>query len=160
MTLHWFTISALDPAAGQEALNQHLTTSRVAHVEKEFVADGANSYWSVCLSNVDGTAPLNRAADGHRRGSSKSIDYREVLAPDEFGLYDRLRTLRKGIAEAEGLPPYAVFTNEQLAAMVRNRASTAAALAAIDGIGEARVRRYAAGLLPLLAVPAVVAICA
>ena len=120
MTLHWFTISALDPAAGQEALNHHLMTTRASHVEKEFVADGANSCWSVCVSTVDGMAPSAKAGDNARRG--KSIDYREVLAPDEFGLYDRLRTLRKGIAEAEGLPPYAMFTNQQLAAMVRRRA--------------------------------------
>ena len=50
--------------------------------------------------------------------------------------------------------------------MVRNRASTAAALAAIDGIGEARVRRYGAAFLqvltdavPLLAVNSTRAIC-
>jgi hypothetical protein len=49
------------------------------------------------------------------------VDYREVLSPPEFAVYDRLRTLRKELAQAEGLPPYAVFSNEQLAAFVQRR---------------------------------------
>ena len=147
MKLHVFSIPALHPDAAQEALNRHLAMHRVSHVDKQFVADGAASFWSVCVSTVDALADMP-AGDNPRRG--KTVDYREVLAADEFALYDRLRRLRKGLAEAEGLPPYAVFSNEQLAAMVRGRVLTATALAAIDGVGEARVKRYAASFLAVL----------
>ena len=41
------------------------------------------------------------------------------------------------MADREGAPVYAVFTNEQLAEIARARAGSAAALKAIDGVGEA-----------------------
>lgn len=47
-------------------------------------------------------------------------------------------------AERDGVPPYAVFTNEQLAAIVQGRMTMATALKAIDGIGDARIDKYAA----------------
>ncbi len=48
------------------------------------------------------------------------------------------------------MPAYALFTNEQLAAMVRQRVATAAALAEIDGVGAARVAKYGAPFLDVL----------
>ena len=42
---------------------------------------------------------------------------------------------------------YGVFTNEQLAEMVRQRAGTKAALKGIEGVGEARVEKYGAAVL-------------
>ena len=60
----------------------------------------------------------------------------------EYALYDRLRSLRKELAEKSGVPVYAVFTNDQLAGMVRNRPKTAKDLLSIPGVGEARVKQY------------------
>ena len=45
---------------------------------------------------------------------------------------------------------YALFTNEQLAAMVQSRVTTAAALEKIDGVGPARVEKYGAAMLAVL----------
>ena len=56
------------------------------------------------------------------------------------------------IAEAEGVPVYAIFTNEQLAAMVQRKATTAAGLAAIEGVGQARLEKHGPRLLAILAV--------
>jgi superfamily II DNA helicase RecQ len=65
-------------------------------------------------------------------------------------VFARIRTLRKELAEGEGVPPYALFTNEQLAEMVQRRVQTAAALREIAGVGEARVEKYGQPLLRLL----------
>lgn len=145
MRFHFFTIPALDPGAAAEELNLFLGAHRVSTVQRELVQDGASSYWSVCVTSVDGEVA---AAPSQSRRAR--VDYREILEADEFGLYDRLRTLRKQQADAEGLPPFAVFTNEQLAEMVRRRVTTRAALAAIDGIGDARLERYAPAFLEVL----------
>ena len=45
---------------------------------------------------------------------------------------------------------YAVFSNEQLAEMVRRGVESAAALGAIEGVGPARVERYGAAVLERL----------
>ena len=62
----------------------------------------------------------------------------------------QLRDLRKSIAQAEAVPVYTVFTNEQLAAMVRARVTTRAGLGKIDGVGEARIEKYGPRVLPVL----------
>ena len=108
--------------------------------------DGPNSSWAVCISYVDG---------GERPASSKSskVDYRAVLSKDDFVLFSRLRELRKRLAAEDGVPIYAVFTNEQLAAMARNRSSSLEELAAIEGIGRARVERHGEAFLALIKEP-------
>lgn len=145
MKLKFFTVPALASESVEAELNRFLDSHRISHVDRQFVAAGSASFWAVCVTWVDGNAPV--PSDATKRGR---IDYREVLAADEFGLYDRLRTLRKQVAEAEGLPPFAVFTNEQLADMVRKRVTTPAELGTIDGIGDARLSRYGPRFLEIL----------
>jgi len=43
-----------------------------------------------------------------------------------------------------------VFTNEQLADMVKKRVSTKAALKEIEGVGESRIEKYAEAVLERL----------
>jgi superfamily II DNA helicase RecQ len=151
--LHFFTIPALSPQAAQAELNLFLQQQRVVAVEKQWVADGAASYWALCVTVVDGPgalpASLRAPGQGGKTGSPK-VDYREVLNAADFTVFAELRNLRAGIATREGVPPYALFSNEQLATMVRQRVMTAEQLRAIDGVGEARVAKYAAQFLPLL----------
>jgi hypothetical protein len=54
------------------------------------------------------------------------VDYREVLSAQDFAVFSKLREVRKGLAEKEGVPPYTIFTNEQLAAVVRQKVTTKA----------------------------------
>lgn len=65
-------------------------------------------------------------------------------------VFAKLRALRKTLAEQEGVPAYAVFTNEQLAEMVQRRVVTATGLRDIPGIGEARADKHGAAFLAVL----------
>lgn len=148
MQLRFFAIPALDPAAAEAELNALLAAGRVAGVERQFVAAGAASYWLVIVTLVDGPGPLPA---GLKVRSERRTDYREVLSEPDFAVFARLRILRKQVAGAEAVPPYAVFNNEHLAAMVRQRVTSAEALARIEGVGPARVARFGAPFLALLA---------
>jgi len=75
-------------------------------------------------------------------GRKSRIDYKEVLNEQDFALFSKLRELRKQIAEKEGIPVYAVFTNEQLAEIVRRKVKTKTEMRKIEGIGEAKVEKY------------------
>lgn len=61
-----------------------------------------------------------------------------------------MRSHRKTVAEAESVRAYTIFTNAQLAAMVQLVSPTLQDVAAIDGVGEARMT-YAPAFLALLA---------
>ena len=104
-------------------------------------------YWSVCVEWTPGR-PITPAPSGTDRKSR--IDYREVLPPDQFAIYSKLRELRKEFADKEGVPPYAVFTNEHLADMVRKKITTTASLQTLEGVGPAKVEKYGDAFLKLL----------
>jgi ATP-dependent DNA helicase RecQ len=55
------------------------------------------------------------------------------------------------LAEKQGIPVYAVFTNDHLANMVKTRPTTLKAIAALPGVGEARVKQYGEVFLKALA---------
>ena len=146
MRLRFFTVPVCDPSAAQDEVNRFLASHRVLSVDRELVSDGAGSVWALCVAYVDGEKQPVLAAAG-RKGR---VDYRELLPESEFAVFARLRSLRKTLAEKEGVPAYALFTNEQLAAMVTGRVTTAAALEAIDGVGPARLEKYGEAFLAIL----------
>jgi ATP-dependent DNA helicase RecQ len=57
-------------------------------------------------------------------------------------LFERLRKLRKQLADAQGLPPYVVFHDATLREMVARRPQTLGEFAGIRGVGEGKLARY------------------
>jgi superfamily II DNA helicase RecQ len=142
-----FAVPATGLAELEEELNRFLRTHRVVTVQKSLERlDGAPS-WCFCVEYLDGTS-----VDGTGRlsGSSKRIDYKEVLSEADFAIYVKLRDERKRLASSEAVPVYAVCTNEQLAAMATGRPESLAALKEIDGFGEAKAKKYGKALLAVL----------
>ena len=143
MNIRIFTIPTQNPDKSTSDLNALLSSHRVVHVDRQFVADGANSFWSICVTSVDGDSPRPPER-------SEKVDYREVLPEAEFAVFAKLRALRKEIAEKEGVPAYALFTNEQLAEMVRQSVTSATMLRKIKGVGQSRVDKYGEPFLQIL----------
>ncbi len=121
---------------------------RVVSLEKHLIADGDRSYWALCVSYLEG--PQSQPNGTRRSGRKEAVDYRAILDEPDFALFVRLRSLRKTLAEQDGIPAYALFTNEQLAAMVQQRITSKAALGTIDGVGTARVEKYGDAFLQIL----------
>ena len=144
MIYRLFYLPTLNPDDAVQALNQFLQSARVISVERQFVAAGANSFWSVCVC----VASTTQVMPGKRQGAR--VDYRELLSPEDFAVYARLRTLRNQLAETEGTPAYAIFTNEQLANIARLPHADRASIGAIEGIGEKRLNRYVDAVLAVL----------
>jgi len=152
MTLHFFAVPALSPQPAQDEFNQFCLSHRVVNIERQFVSDSTNSYWALCVTvaAADATLPdALKAPDSRARSNTTGgrVDYKTVLSEQDFALYAELRNWRKGMADAEGVPVYALFTNEQLAEIVRRRVDSLNALSSIDGIGQSRVQRYGLKLL-------------
>jgi ATP-dependent DNA helicase RecQ len=53
-----------------------------------------------------------------------------------------LREIRKEVALAEAVPPYAVFIDEELAELSKLSELTAAGMLLVKGIGTKKVERY------------------
>jgi len=161
MRLHFVTIPVFESAAAEAELNRFLACQRVLAVDRQLVADGTRSAWAVCVSYVDrpsvasSPALLAGQGAGASGGASRGVvDYRQTLTPADFDVFARLRSLRKGIAERDGIPAYAIFTNEQLAAIACGRPRSAADLGRIPGVGKARVDKYGGAFLVEVVGPA------
>jgi ATP-dependent DNA helicase RecQ len=57
-------------------------------------------------------------------------------------LFDRLRRLRKKIADERGLPAYIIFSDVSLRQMARYYPTTAAEFARINGVGERKLADF------------------
>jgi superfamily II DNA helicase RecQ len=128
-------------ATALEEFNRFLRGHRVLTLDRQWTGTS----WCFCVSYQPGAGT---AADTGRK--VEKIDYRQVLDAPTFALFSKLRDARKILAEKENLPPYAVFTNEQLAEVAKARCTTPAELGKIDGIGPARLEKYGAAVLAAL----------
>jgi ATP-dependent DNA helicase RecQ len=64
-------------------------------------------------------------------------------AGPEQALFERLRSLRKSIADRQGVPPYVIFHDATLREMVSRRPADLEAFARLPGVGQAKLARYA-----------------
>jgi len=145
MQFRFFHIPAIDAPKHEEELNQFLRQHRVLRVVRKFVPDQANSFWTVSVTYAGEDASQKRPSN------HKQVDYRELLPPEEFIVFAKLRKLRNSMAQLDGVPPFALFNNDHLVTMVQSRVTTEAALGAIPGVGKIRVSKYGKPFLKILA---------
>ena len=89
MRFVFFTIPIHGGEDAGAGLNRFLSGHRILSVERQFIADGPNSAWAICVCFDDaGDTPSARTGI-NRRGK---VDFREVLSDPEFAC---LRALRK-----------------------------------------------------------------
>lgn len=84
------------------------------------------------------------------RGRRKRPDAAADLDEAGRALFNTLREWRAETAREAGIPAYLVFTNRQLAEIIRRRPESPTALGHIAGIGPARIKRYGKQVLSLL----------
>jgi superfamily II DNA helicase RecQ len=138
-----FFISPFGEKTVCDELNGFIKSHRIVNVEKRLI-DGERGTGWVFLVEYGAENKNPPAAPAGR------VDYREVLNEQEYALFDKLRQLRKEIAEKQGIPVYAVFTNEHLAGMVKKIPKTTGDLHALSGVGDARIKQYGGAFLNLL----------
>lgn len=126
-------------------LNAFLRRHRVVRVNREWSATGQGSHWAFCVEYLDGPATAGTDTP------MAKVDYKELLPPEQFEVFARLRSLRKTLSERDGQPVFAIFTNAQLAEIAQRGCQTLAELKTIAGIGEARITKYGAEVLSALA---------
>ena len=91
------------------------------------------------------------------RASRKRRDSQLVTGGGSLGveayeqpLWDELRKLRTQLARQHGVPPYVIFHDATLLAMLRALPSNEEELAAISGVGDAKLKRYGHDFLAVI----------
>ena len=137
------TIPVVSPEEKNRELNSFLSTHKIIQVEKATIQDSGHAFWTFSIEYIE--------SEKYPKQQVKTkIDYREVLSAEDFAVYSRLRELRKEMAFREGVPVYALFTNEQLAKVVTGKITTKATLQKIEGIGQNKVEKYGNEILQFM----------
>ena len=72
----------------------------------------------------------------------KTENLLQELSSVELGLFQHLRTLRKQLADELSIPPYAIFPDNSLQAMARQRPQNDSYFMAIPGVGQRKLEAY------------------
>jgi ATP-dependent DNA helicase RecQ len=87
------------------------------------------------------TMPVSRVASQgpHRRRPEAS---EQDLGPIDSELFEKLRTLRKDLADEQGVPPYVVFGDKALRQMCQTFPTDDHAFLAVSGVGQKKLEQY------------------
>ena len=93
---------------------------------------------------------------GARTGASRAVHVGSTAGlagpadAAEETLFESLRTLRRDLADRQGVPAYIVFSDKVLREMASTRPATPAELLDVNGVGPAKLEKYGAAFLDLL----------
>ena len=116
----------------------------VLEISEHFFVHEHEPRWAILTMYRD-TAP-RRASSG---GDEKK-DWQADLTSPEKDLFDELRAWRNHKCKADGLPPYIIATNRQLADIARSQPGNASGLLQISGLGQGKVSRWGEELVALV----------
>ncbi len=88
-----------------------------------------------------------RAIRSRRRGRDTEST---SLSPADRPLFEALRAWRAGEAKAQHVPPYVIFHDRTLAEIAAAKPATRAALARLNGVGEAKLAHYGGAVLKVV----------
>jgi ATP-dependent DNA helicase RecQ len=100
-----------------------------------------------------GTTPIELRRERKRPPKTKSPKKTGLPALDAHRrspVFDALRQLRKRLADEAGVPPYVIFHDSTLLEMVERRPTTHEEFAALGGVGQRKLERYADAFLAAL----------
>lgn len=136
MQIKLFTIPISDRGEALEEMNRFLRSKRILEVQNELINKENGAFWCFCIRylepHVEGTNP-----------KKTRVDYKHVLDEATFQKFSRLRAIRKQVAAEEGIPAFAVFTDEELAGLAKLDQITPQTMLSVKGIGDKKVERFA-----------------
>ena len=127
-----------------EELNRFLRSHKVLQMEQQLVYGSSGTYWTFCIRYVGDQGLVSKE-------KKERVDYKELLSAEGFIKFSKLRVIRKAIAEAEGIPAFAVFTDEELAGLAQLTELTPQTIQSVKGIGEKKSEKYAERFMEAMA---------
>ena len=88
----------------------------------------------------------------HEKTSSKNPgneEWRKLLNDESMPLFNTLRQWRNERCKRDGVPPYIIMNNKQLAEFCQRRPQSKYDLMKIEGIGKAKAEKYGDDILKI-----------
>lgn len=139
MQIKLFTIPIMGGEKLLEEMNAFLRSKKVLRVAERLVQENEGSCWCYSIRYIEDGKGKDKLGK-----TRKKIDYREVLDEPTYARFSAMRKTRKQLADRDGIPAYAVFTNAELAELAKIEVLTLAKMKTVQGIGAQKVEKYGA----------------
>lgn len=132
-----YTLPIIASETEQEEMNHFIRSHKVADVCKQLVVADGQAYWSFCITYLLTSQLSTDFSDQSRK---QKVDYRLVLDEESFARFTIMRKVRKAMAEEQAIPPYAIFTDAEMAEVAK-----------LSSLTPQTLKEYADHLMPLAA---------
>ncbi len=100
---------------------------------------------SVVMSASNGTKPQEKTKNNE--------EWRKLLDDESMPLFNTLRQWRSEKSKKDGVPPYVILNNKQLAEVCQRRPQSKFDLMKVEGIGKAKAEKYGDEILKVTSYP-------
>lgn len=139
-----------NPALGEfddTDLTRFLADKQLIEVRDHFFVHQGLPCLAVILSYNSMVEVSKEQIQGESSKQQERFDPKEVLSEDDWPLYTSLKEWRNELAKSEGIPPYIIATNRQIAEIAKDRPDSLEGLKRIEGLGKAKIETYGAAIL-------------
>lgn len=141
MQIKIYSIPVMGGEALMEEMNVFLRSKKVLEVEKHFYTTAQNASWSFCVSYID-DVPTPPTSTYNRDKQKEKVDYSKVLDAPSYERFEKMRVIRKRLADEEGAPAYTIFTDEEMSNIAKIENLTLANMKTVKGVGEKKTEKY------------------
>jgi superfamily II DNA helicase RecQ len=121
-------------------LSNFLSDKAVTRWKSHFFTNQNDHYWTVIVEYK--SLPTSSVFRSFKKETKRNEKYKEILTQTDWPLFKRLREWRNETGKMQGVPPYIIFTNEQLAVISITRPTSLNAFQQVPGVGKAKKEKY------------------
>ncbi len=122
----------------------------LGYVDIDVTRYGALRLTELCRPLLKGDKTLALRQYQAASKSTKTTKQKALIRPQDDALWEALRALRARLAGGLGVPPYVIFHDATLQAMLKSRPDSLTKLATISGVGEQKLQRYGADFIKVI----------
>jgi superfamily II DNA helicase RecQ len=137
-------------AFNNDILDNFLCDKEVITWKSNFFERQKDFFWTIVVEYKHAGSKSGTYPEKYRIKQDET--YKDILSENDWPLFKRLREWRGEVSKAQGIPPYIICRNMQLAKIAVTRPKSLNALQEIKGIGNAKKEKYGADILKLVKV--------
>ncbi|HOW13366.1 HRDC domain-containing protein [Methanosarcina sp.] len=131
------------------AMSGFLADKEILRWESHFFERKGEFFWTVLAEYRNSSMPV-QVNHGEEKLEKKEESYKTILNDADWPLFKMLKEWRGEESKKEGVPPYIICNNMQLARISVMRPTSLNALQGIDGIGKAKIEKYGKEILRIV----------
>lgn len=128
------------------SLSQKVVGQFIDFLQAEQYLQAIGGAYPTLKITTKGAAVLKGQAQVYRKAA---VQVAQSL-PEDDGLFEQLRTLRRRLAEEQGVPPFVIFSDRTLHDMSQQQPQTEAEFLDIHGVGASKWAKYGADFLKVI----------